>query len=165
MAIQVKSVQELRKVMMSLVKNGMQQTSSWLVKEVKDVVDNTVYDAYTPKRYERTESLINSIDITNTKSSVEAYSLIVGHKPASWHSIGKGSIDYVPQIVHNGKTGAYVGIGTNQYGDYVYHKILPRGTPYGKPRPYMDKAVESLKSGNKYLHQLVDNIGNGAQVV
>ena len=164
MAIQVSSIAELQRVMMEQVKDAMENTSHWLINEVKDVVDKTVYDAYNPDVYDRTDTLINSIDITDTKGSNRYYSLTVGHQPSYWHSIGEGVIDYVPYIVHYGKTGTYVGMGENQHGQYVYHSIQPKGTPYGRPRPYMDRAVKSLKSRNKYLRHLVANIGNGATI-
>ena len=166
MAIQVSSIAELQSVMMRQVQEAMDNTSQWLISEVKDVVDKTVYDAYTPVTdgYDRTDTLINSIDITDIQGGYRYYSMTVGHQPSYWHSIGQGVIDYVPQIVHSGKVGTYEGMGENQHGEYVYHHIDPNGQAYGKPRPYMDKAVKSLKSRNKYLRHLVANIGNGAKI-
>jgi hypothetical protein len=164
MAIQVSSIAELEMVMMQQVQEAMNNTSQWLINEVKDVVDKTVYDAYTPDVYDRTDTLINSIDITDTQDGYRYYSMTVGHQPSYWHSIGQGAIDYVPQIVHSGKVGTYEGMGENQHGEFVYHHIDPRGKAYGRPRPYMDKAVKSLKTGNKYLRHLVANIGNGARI-
>ena len=164
MAIQVSSIAELQKVMMQQVQEAMDNTSHWLLNEVKDTVDKTVYDAYSPTVYGRTNTLINSIDITESQGSNRYCSITVGHQPSYWHSIGAGAINYVPHIVHYGKTGTYEGMGENQYGHYVYHSIHPKGTPYGRPRPYMDKAVKSLKSGNKYLRHLVANIGNGVSI-
>lgn len=166
MAIQVSSIAELQKVMMQQVQEAMDNTSHWLLNEVKDTVDKTVYDAYSPKidGYERTKTLINSIDITNTQGSNRYYSMTVGHQPSYWHSIGQGVIDYVPHIVHYGKVGTYIGMGEDQHGNYRYHDTSPNGRAYGKPRPYMDNAVQSLKVGNKYLRHLVANIGNGASI-
>lgn len=166
MAIQVSSIAELQRVMMEQIQEAMDNTSHWLINEVKDSVNKTVYEAYTPSQdgYDRTETLINSIDITDTQGSNRYYSITIGHQPSYWHSIGQGVIDYVPQIVHNGKVGTFIGFGEDQNGVYRHHYIVPNGTPYGKPRPYMDNAVKSLKSRNKYLKHLVANIGNGATI-
>lgn len=164
MAIQVSSIAELQRVMMQQVQEAMDNTSHWLVNEVKDTVDKTVYDAYNPDVYDRTDTLMNSLDITDTQRSNKYYSMTVGHQPSYWHSIGQGVINYVPYIVHYGKVGTYVGMGENQHGHYVYHNTSPNGRAYGRPRPYMDNAVQSLKAGNKYLQHLVANIGKGATI-
>lgn len=163
MAIQVSSIAELQRMMMQQVQEAMDNTSHWLINEVKDSVDKTVYEVYDPKVYDRTNTLINSIDITDTQRSNRYYSMTVGHQPSYWHSIQQGSINYAPQIVTYGKYGTYIGMGENQHGEYVYHNTTPRGA-YSRPRPYMDDAVQSLKTRNKYLNHLVANIGNGATI-
>ena len=164
MAIQVGSIAELQRVMMQQVQEAMDNTSHWLINEVKDNVDKTVYDAYSPDVYDRTDTLMNSLDITDTQRSNRYYSMTIGHQPSYWHSIGQGAINYVPYIVHYGKVGTYVGMGEDQHGHYRYHDTSPNGRAYGRPRPYMDNAVQSLKAGNKYLQHLVANIGNGATI-
>lgn len=163
----VGSIAELQMVMMKQIRDAMEDNSEWLVEQTKDMVDKTVYKAYSPDVYHRTNYLKDSIEITNQQSSNRYYSMTVGHnlENRDWWSISDHSINYVPQIVHYGRVGSYIGYGENQFGETVYHNIQPKGRAYGRPRPYMDRTVKSLKSRNKYLKQIVATLGNGATIV
>lgn len=166
MAIQVSSISELQKVMMSMVKSAMKSESDWLVNYTKDIVQETVYDAYEPDMYDRTFQLKDSVDIVKTKASVDSYSMTVGHnlKGIYWHSVKDYHKVGVPEIVTYGKYGTYIGGGYDQYGNYTYHDITPNGT-YSRPRPYMDKTVEKLKSNDEYLEHLAQNINANVDIV
>lgn len=163
----VKSIAELKKAMMNLVKDSMDENKDWLIQETKDKVDEVVYDIYDPVRYFRTNYLKDSIDIINDKQSSRRYSITVGHNldNRDWFSIGEFTINYVPQIVTYGKYGTFIGMAYDQFGNYTPHDTTPKGS-YSRPRPYMDKTVEELKSNNKYLHQIVNSINaNGGKAI
>ena len=156
----VKSIAELQKAMMDMVNNAIEDTSDFLIKETTDMIKKTVYDAYIPIYYDRTHTLEYSVGATNKSYC----SITIGHFPSYWHSIQQGVINEVPQIVTSGSYGTYIGMGENQHGEYIYHNTTPDGS-YGRPRPYMDRTVEELKSGNKYLKHLANNINANVKVV
>ena len=162
----VSRISELQRLMMKRVKDAMESESDWIIEQTRDMVDKTVYKAYNPKVYHRTKYLKDSIDIINRQGSHRYYSMTVGHnlENRDWWSISEHAIDYVPYIVHYGRTGTYVGYGENQFGENVYHNIQPKGKPYGRPRPYMDKTVKSLKSNNLYLKHLATRLGSNVTI-
>jgi hypothetical protein len=161
MAIQVSSITELQQVMMDLVGEAMDDTADWVIEETKKMVDKEVYDAYDPEVYHRTNYLRDSIDVVDLSRSSRHYSMTIGHDKdgLDWWSISEHTINYVPTIVTYGRVGTYVGYGDDQFGNRRYHNIDPKGKSYGRPRPYMDRTVEALKSGNNYLNKVVANLG------
>ena len=166
MAKQVSSITELQQLMMQMVEDAMDDSADWVVKETKEMVDKVVYIAYTPKVYCRTDYLKDSIDVVDMSRSRRHYSMTIGHNKdgLDWWSISEHAINYVPTIVTYGAVGTYVGWGDDQFGRRRYHNIQPKGKAYGRPRPYMDRTVETLKSGNKYLNKVVANLGVNATV-
>lgn len=164
MAIQVSSIAELQRVMMQQVMQGIQDTEDFLVNEAKDAVNETVYKQYDPDKYKRTYVLRDSIQITNRHSNLNNCGVTVGHNDtANWFSIGDGITYDTPSIVTYGKYGTFKGWADDQFGNYILHNTTPK-IAYGKPRRYMDEAVQSLKSGDKYLKHLVATMGNGVTI-
>lgn len=164
MAIQVSSIAELERVMMEQVMQGIQDTEDFLINETKDAVDKTVYQQYQPNKYQRTYTLRDSIQITNRHKNLNNCGVTVGHNDtANWFSIGDGITYDTPYIVSEGKYGTFVGWADDQFGNYILHNTTPKGS-YSKPRRYMDEAVQSLKSGDKYLKYLVATMGSGVTI-
>ena len=164
MAIQVSSIAELQRVMMQQVSQGIQKTEGYLVDETKNTIDEVVYKKYTPKKYKRTYTLRDSVQITQRHNGMNNCGVTVGHNDtASWFSIGDGVTYNTPSIVTNGTYGVFIGMADDQFGNYIYHNTTPNKI-YGRPRRYMDATVNKLEQGNKYLQHLANTIGNNVTV-
>lgn len=166
MAIQVSSIEELQKVIMERVKQGINNTENYLINETQKTIKKEVYDKYkNPKRrYKRTYTLRDSVQVTNRNNGTFHYGITIGHnQTANWFSIGDGITYDTPYIVTYGTYGTFIGMADNQFGIYRYHDTTPNGS-YSRPRPYMDITVEKLKDGNMYLKHLAKTIGGNVRV-
>jgi len=152
----VKNWNELVELLKFKVANAMENTGKNVVERVaREHVDSDVYQAYTPKVYEATFELRDSIytksaDIKNNNIEVvikHNTDNIVSNSPNQHYSVvesysPKDVSDWIPYIVHEGKT-------ANIWGD---------GGEYLDPRPYMDNAVEELKQTKEHIDDLVNEL-------
>ena len=142
MSIQVSSIEELKEQMMSIVGNAMVRVERSVKDEIKNNIDKTVYEAYTPKQYQRTFKLRDSVEadteyVNSRKVTTRVYHDVFGNSK-KWYSVHTGNeISAIPEIVSYGRYGTFKGVGY----DGQYHNINPRATTWGKPRYYMAMAT------------------------
>jgi hypothetical protein len=149
MAIQVSSIEELKRVMMQQTQEFMNKSADNLIDEIKESIDETVY-SYQPDTYNRSKDLQNTLEADPSVSGNDTQASIrVQHNTskAGWFSVkdGQGRFD-IPEIVTYGAYGTFVGEGIEAHGR-KYHTINPKGTEWGKPRDYMQHAEDKLDNG------------------
>ena len=156
MGRQVSSIAELQQVMMEETKKAMDKSSNDLIDEIKQSIDEVVY-SYDPIRYERSDDLKESLELNENASSCtsDSASITIQHNlnKTHWFSVKNGNnVQYIPEIVTEGKYGIFKGEGIFAHGS-EYHDIDPRfGTSWSKPRDYMKHAKEKLDGGG-YLNR------------
>ena len=130
-----------------------------IVNTIKETIDETVYNAYSPKQYNRTYELRDSVRLMEIERGYVSDSPVVwfiyGHDDSAMHSyspsenpkLGRGwslkSTDdypkgsdfspYIPWAIHEGKSGDAWGV---------------KNPVWYAPKPYMEKAGDKIK--NKY---------------
>lgn len=164
MAIVVKSIAELKRVIMEQVHKAMEESSNELIKEIQDSVDEVVYDAYqnSKMKYERTYSLKETLrsNSADSKYNTRRATIAINHdkKQSDWYSVKSGNHYYnVPETVVYGRYGTFTGYGkaTPYSADGEKHYILPNALhnhKWSKPRDYMRHAEEKLE-GYGYLNK------------
>ena len=75
MAIQVSSIEELQKVIMERVKQGINNTENYLINETQKTIKKEVYDKYKNHKriYKRTYALRDSVEMTNRNNETFHY--------------------------------------------------------------------------------------------
>jgi len=137
MAIQVSSIEELKRVMMEETQRAMIKAEDNMLEDIGERINKVVYQAYTPKVYKRTGDLKSSLNSGTYEVNSERISSYVNHDPyyANWYSVKDGArFEDVPLVVSMGYCwGTFNGIGY----DGQMHHLNPSGTPWGKGRYYM----------------------------
>ena len=177
MAIVVKSIAELQRVMMEQVHKAMEESSDELINEIQDSVDEVVYKAYqnSEMTYERTKSLQKTLrsNPADSKHNTQRATIAIDHdkKQSDWYSVKSGNHYYnVPERVVNGHYGTFTGIGkaTPYSADGQKHNIVPNARhnhQWSKPRDYMKHAEEKLE-GYGYLNKcLVRHLPSHIKIV
>lgn len=155
MSRQVSSIAELQQVMMEETKKVMDKSSNELINEIKQSVDEVVYN-YSPVKYDRTHQLRESLEVDNSQSVSDGSqaSIVIHHNTSNggWFSVADGQYRMdIPEIVTHGAYGTFYGEGIEAHG-VKYHTIDPNGTEWGKERDYMKHAEEKLDGGG-YLNR------------
>jgi hypothetical protein len=136
MAIVVSSIAELQRVMMEETQRAMIKTEDTMLEDISERINKEVYQAYTPKVYERTGDLKRSLNSGTYEVNPQRIRSYVNHDPnyANWYSVKDGTrFEGVPDVVSFGYYGTFEGVGY----DGQMHRINPNGTAWGKPRYYM----------------------------
>lgn len=146
----VKSWKDLEKALMKARDKALEGTGGRAKELVKDRIDKDVYSVASPSVYKRTYELRESIQPSKVKSNGDTAELEIGHdtsligsySPNQHYSVvdGSSSVDYIAEIVHDGKSGKIFGEGF-----------------WTKKRPYMDNAKEEMKDG-KYKKFMVEEL-------
>lgn len=136
MAIQVSSIEELEKVIMGQVREAMRKTEDDMTEIIGRRIDTNVYQAYTPRFYNRTYGLKSSLNTGTYHMDDKRIRSYINHDPyyANWYSVKDGEkFDEVPYVVSLGRAGTFVGEGY----DGEFHTLVPNGKPWGRSRYYM----------------------------
>jgi hypothetical protein len=152
-----RSIKELNNYLKKQIADSMQKAGEVAERVVREHVDKDVYQAYKPEQYETTFELRESLftktpKIKNDTIEVEVKhntDLINSHEPNQHHSVVESYepqdvSDWIPYIVHNGKT-------ANIWGD-------DPNTAYLKPRPYFDNAREELEQSKEHVEALKNDL-------
>jgi hypothetical protein len=151
-----KSWAELEVLLTQKIASALEKTGKNTVERVaKEHVDSDVYRAYTPKVYETSFDLRESIhagnaEIKGNEITVETkhnYDEIHSEAPNRHYSVvedysPRDVSEWIPYIVHEGKT-------FNLWND--------DGAYLGR-RPYMDNAREELEQSKEHVDDLVRNL-------
>ena len=157
MAIVVKSIDELHRVMMQQAKKAMQHTEDNMTEIIGERIEKNVYQAYTPTVYERTGGLKSSLTTETYSLGANRVRSLINHDPtyANWYSVQDGSkFEDVSEVVSFGSYGTFNGIGHDGY----MHHLNPAGTRWGKPRFYMYMGTQ------EYMEALEWNLPLGCRV-
>ena len=139
---------ELQKARDKALKSAGEKT----VDVVKDRVDKDVYamSKGEPAVYERTYELRESLVSDDFKASGNTAEITIKHDTSQIHSTapnqhysvvdGSSSVDYIANIVHDGKSGHIFNFGY-----------------WTEPRPYMSNAKEIMKDG-KYKQFMIEQL-------
>ena len=158
----VSSIAELQMEMMRQVKEIMDKSVLDLEDEIKESIDKVVYEGYKNPhmRYDRTNTLKNSLSQTGSSLTARNASITIGHDPSQmdYFSVKDNSrrMD-IPEIVTGQKKyGTFKGRGVYAYGG-DYHDINPsKGIGWSKPRDYIAHAEQKLE-GYGYLRKCLEN--------
>jgi hypothetical protein len=139
----INSVSELHLALMSETEKIFKKSEKDLINEIKDSIDEVVYDSYDPIRYNRSGDLKNTL-VANTQNTT----LIVSHdiNKASWFSVkdGKKFKDVPDVVVGQKKYGTFKGYGIDAHGG-DYHDIEPTSwKAWARPRDYMQHAENKI---------------------
>jgi hypothetical protein len=148
---------ELEVILKQKIAQSLEKTGKNVVERVaKEHVDSDVYRAYTPKEYEATFELRDSIRtksarIKNNNIEVEIKhdtSLINSTAPNQHYSVvdnysPRDVSDWIPYLVHEGKT---------------YDLWNDGDAAYLRPRKYMDNARNELEQSKEHVDDLVKNL-------
>jgi hypothetical protein len=136
MAIQVSSIEELKRVMMEETQRAMIKAEDNMLEDIGERINKEVYQAYTPKVYKRTGALKSSLNTGTYEVNSERIRSYINHDTdyANWYSVKDGKkFNDVPKMVSFGWYGTFNGVGY----DGQMHHLNPSGTKWGKSRYYM----------------------------
>ena len=151
----VKSFAELNKLLKQKITQAMgeDRLGKDIKEEVKKHIRDDVYGAYSSDSYSRTGEFENSVISTSPIVSSSGVKITIKHDPslmnlkAPWYhqSVVDGSDirEALPEIIHNGLT-----------HDLWNHN----DRAYLKPRPYMDRTKEELRSTKKHVKSMVKHL-------
>lgn len=133
----VPTIQEqLRKMQKDIEKKlgekGLEKVAKTIIEEGKEQVDKVVYEAYTPRMYERTGQLREQWGIMWTEP------LIIGVYNNRWD---EGV--YIPEIIISGE--GYSIKGNPPYG-------------YERPRPFIKATIEELERSKAHVKAFKESL-------
>lgn len=154
--IQIRNLKDLEKVLKPIIAEALEETGKEVVERVaREHVDKDVYQAYSPKVYESTFELRDSIFTKSADIKNNTIEVVIKHDtdkinsyaPNQHYSVvdsysRKDVSDWIPWIVHEGKT-------ADIWGD---------GGTYLQPRPYMDNAKDELEQTKEHVDDLVKRL-------
>lgn len=154
--IQIRNLKDLKKVLKPIIAEALEKTGEEVVERVaREHVDKDVYQAYDAKVYDATFELRDSIFTKSADIKNDTIEVVIKHDtnkinsyaPNQHYSVidsysPRDVSDWIPWIVHEGKT-------ANIWGD---------GGAYLKPRPYMDNARDELEQSKEHVDDLVKRL-------
>lgn len=171
---EVNSVEELYEYILSQTELAMSKNDGlidYIVNAVKFKIDEIVYSSYSPKIYERTFELRDSIkclNVTRETNEVKAeishnLDLIHSYYPNKHHSVNPHSTGdvskFIPQIVINNQVGFFIGYGA----DGKFHNI--GGGRWRVPKPYFRETIQYFDRSNNHINKMFEILrDNGNQV-
>jgi hypothetical protein len=158
LAIQANGWTELEAIIKQKVASSLEKTGKNVVERVvKEHIDSDVYRAYTPKEYEATFELRDSVFTKSAQIKNNDIEVVVkhntdeiqAHSPNQHYSVVDGYSpkdvsDWIPYIVSEGKTANIWGSDSD--------------AAYLHPRPYMDNARDELEQSKEHVDDLVKNL-------
>lgn len=123
--------EQLRKVALDALQNDTEVANA-VIRVGQDSVQKYVYNAYKPKKYERTYQLKNDWYKENVSEGIKVF------------NDRRDGDKYIPKVVETGVGYDYTGYG---YG-------------YEKPRPFIEETKKELKSNKQHLEALKKSLRN-----
>ncbi len=129
--MEIRNFKDLEKAISQKIKKAMEnEVAKKAIGIGQDMVEQEVYQKYTPTMYERTGELKESFETKPIKDGIEL---------TNTRSDGDR---YIPEIIEHGHWGS-------DQGGYEYPSYNEDGSPraYMNPRPFMQKTKEQLENG------------------
>jgi len=151
--LEFRTIKELNEYIKKQLAASMQKVGETAERVVREHVDSDVYRAYTPKEYEATFELRESLHTKTPRIKNDVVEVEVKHntdnihsyEPNQHHSVVENYnpqdvSDWLPYLVHEGQT-------HNLWGDNS-------DAAYLKPRPYFDNAKKELEQSKEHVETL-----------
>lgn len=174
---EVSSVKELEEYILNQTKLAISEDDGlgdYVVDTIKSKINEIVYSSYSPKVYERTFELRDSIkclNVTQKANEVKAefnhnLDLIHSYYPNKHHSVSPYSTGdvskFIPQIIINNQSGFFMGYGV----DKRFHNI--GGGRWRAPKPYFKETSEDLDISSNHINKMFEilrNNGNQVEII
>lgn len=152
-----KNLKELEVFLKQKIATALGETGKNVVERVvREHIDHDVYQAYSPKEYDATGDLRESVFTKSPQIKNNNIEVVIKHNTDEIHSKSpnqhysvvdkyerKDVSDWIPYLVHEGKTHPL-------WGD--------NGEAYLQPRPYMDNAREELEQSKEHVDDLISEL-------
>ncbi len=171
---EISSIEELEEYMLEQTKlamDGNDGLGNYISDCVKDKVDEIVYSSYSPKTYERTFELRDSIKCLNVMRDANQITAEINHDldlihsyyPNKHHSVSPYETEnvskFIPAIVINNKAGFFMGYGV----DGRYHNI--GDGKWRVPKPYFKKTIQDFEKSSRHISKMLEILrSNGNEV-
>lgn len=138
------------------IQSGMKDVGKEAKKVAQRHVDTDVYAQYTPKKYERSYQLRDSIDAFEANGKQGEYAVIIQH------DTGEITSSRLPTYNHYSKTpGNYDPDVSDFYMEWVHDGASGNAFGYGAwmlPRPYMKNAFKEIDMSKVHIKTLKDSL-------